>query len=338
MLGATYYVATLNPPGSPRSHDIPRDLASDSGQPEDDLLQIVDIISQDSLSPVVRHLALPLPGDRGKALEKAWEKNTSGALAKPFAQLRDDERQGWRPSLVFSPMLVEDGRRLLISNLDLRFLVRNTGSLLTDPKRDPGEYSTSGLQFFELFPDAIETRLSTIVRMNASFPYITPDAELATEPPRRVIDAAFYDRFGVNLAALWIHHSRDWILENTSGVVLIQIRDRLRDVQEPPRWRRWRRAISQFTTPLEGAIHARNATMSFRNDELLSLLDGEFNREQDRDFFTTVVFEYPGRAPLSWYLPPEDLQNIKDAVKPDNEAFNSSLRALKRWWRPREAM
>jgi hypothetical protein len=41
-----------------------------------------------------------------------------------------DERMGWRPSLVFTPMMVEDGRRLLISNLDLAFATRNVGGLL----------------------------------------------------------------------------------------------------------------------------------------------------------------------------------------------------------------
>src|SRR5256886_4612464 len=34
----------------------------------------------------------------------------------------------WMPSLVFAPMLVEDGRRLLISNLDLGKTTANCGN------------------------------------------------------------------------------------------------------------------------------------------------------------------------------------------------------------------
>jgi hypothetical protein len=39
-----------------------------------------------------------------------------------FAELREAEREGLRPSLVFSPMPVEDSRRLIIRNLDLDHL------------------------------------------------------------------------------------------------------------------------------------------------------------------------------------------------------------------------
>ena len=42
-----------------------------------------------------------------------------GVPGRPFRELAAGEAEGWRPSLVFSPMLLEDGRRLLISNLDL---------------------------------------------------------------------------------------------------------------------------------------------------------------------------------------------------------------------------
>ena len=40
-------------------------------------------------------------------------------LNRPVVSLRDGEAAGWRPSLIVSPMIVETGERLLISNLDL---------------------------------------------------------------------------------------------------------------------------------------------------------------------------------------------------------------------------
>jgi hypothetical protein len=334
MLGATYYVATLNPPRSASNHTIPC-LAG----PSADLQVMVDNISKDSLSPVARQMALPLRNDRGEALEHAWEENTCGILARGLGELRESERAGWRPSLLYSPMLVEDGRRLIISNLNLDFLTRNAGSFLSERKGSSGAtapYSVSGWQFFELFPYARDVRLSTVARMNASFPYITPDAELPTTPTRRVVDASYYDGYGVNLAALWIYHCREWIRQNTAGVVLLQVRDRPRNVEPDAYWPRWKRTLAAFTTPLEGAVHAREASMSYRNDELLEWLDGQFNRPADRDFFTTVVFEYPDHAPLSWYLPPEDLQRMKAAVQQPSGAVAAQLQLLKDWWSRRE--
>jgi hypothetical protein len=331
MLGAAYYVATLNPPGSAALHTASAE-------------QLVDRISLDSLSPVVRHLALPLRGDRGEALEQAWEKNTAGALARSLGDLREAERAGWAPSLVFAPMLVEDGRRLVVSNLELGVLVNERTSVLREGHWPdvPPEFSwdaASGFQFFELFPYATSVRLSTLARMNASFPYISPDAELATSPPRRVVDAAYYDAYGVNLAALWIHFYREWLTKNTSGVLLIQIRDqeRGRDLQAPSSMSGWRRAVSRFTTPIEGAIRARDATMSYRNDELVHIVSEDLRQENDPDFFRTVIFEFSEDAPFSWYLPPENRDRLKREVASSDSRFARAAQALKEWWGRREA-
>ena len=77
-----------------------------------------------SMDPLARGISLTelwnciLPGttlgDRGVILERDW-----GVIPYPFVDLRELEAQGKVPSMIFSPMLVEDGRRLLISNLDL---------------------------------------------------------------------------------------------------------------------------------------------------------------------------------------------------------------------------
>ena len=45
--------------------------------------------------------------------------------------------------------------------------------------------------------------------MNASFPYISPAVSLPVDPPRRVVDAAYYDNYGVNLAAAWAYMNRE---------------------------------------------------------------------------------------------------------------------------------
>jgi hypothetical protein len=55
-------------------------------------------------------------------LEDAWENNTRGILATPLAALADGEQQGWRPSLIITPTIVEEGRPLIISNLDLVYM------------------------------------------------------------------------------------------------------------------------------------------------------------------------------------------------------------------------
>jgi len=44
--------------------------------------------------------------------------------------------------------------------------------------------------------------------MNASFPLVSPGVSLPTTPPRRVVDAGYYDNHGVNLAAMWLYRTK----------------------------------------------------------------------------------------------------------------------------------
>ncbi|WP_224360865.1 patatin-like phospholipase family protein [Hyalangium versicolor] len=293
-------------------------------------------MAEDSLSPVALSMLLPFDDGRGRALEQAWVRHTRGVLDQTFDMLRPGEAAGWRPSLVYSPMIVEDGRRLLVSNLDLSALL--TSSAITLGAGTSSATSTalslSGLQLFQLFPGRQQAlRVATAARMSASFPYVSPAGQLPTVPPVRVVDAGYYDNYGVDLLALWIQEHRAWLRECTSGVLLIQIRDQLENgwrtkvgLKKQPTF--WARVVAGFTSPPEAVLSARNASMSFRNDELLELLQREFN-EADSCFFTTVAFELNQPAPLSWALSSEDEELIEHCAR--GEDFQRRLIAVRSW-------
>ena len=67
--------------------------------------------------------------NRGDVLEDAWIAFDDG-ITQTFRDIKQKEEAGLVPSIVFSPMLVEDGRRLLISNLPLYDLTINHGNAL----------------------------------------------------------------------------------------------------------------------------------------------------------------------------------------------------------------
>jgi hypothetical protein len=364
MFGAAYWTATL---GSDGQH---RDRAGTAL----DLEALVANLSQDNLTEVGQHFALrDLPmlfvpglayqGDRGEALERAWSSTLNGTLDVPVTDLATGEEAGWRPTLIFAPMLVEDGRRLLISNLDLRFLVDTSGSFQDDEapsapvslrrrrvvqrdrkeakgQTETREYSLSAMEFFSLFPDAKSFRLSTAVRMQASFPYVSPAVALPTHPARHVVDAAYYDNYGVNIAAGWLLHHRPWLERHVRGVLLVQIRDSLSEQHRlsldlranEPGW--LDRGLLELTGPPTGALTAREAVMSFRNDEQLQELNDLFNRTS-ADFFTTAVFERPGAAAMSWTMTKADTTRIRGGMA--NLPNKTSLKHLKKWWDRRAA-
>jgi hypothetical protein len=244
MLGAAYYRALL------QKWD---ELTPDEQKKFDSsLAEYLDhhrhYLEADFLSPIVqatafkdvpKYLGCPsgYSDDRGRRLEDAWSRGLLptrvdgsrkfGALDLEFRKLRDQERTGKYPSLVFSPMMVEDGRPLLISALDLGDLVRTPDGTCdpVDPLRP-----FRALEFFKLFPErGWDLSLATAVRLSATFPYLSPAATLPTLPPRRLVDAGYYDNYGMDVALGWIeqgsHPRHHRFLGNyTDRVVLINLR------------------------------------------------------------------------------------------------------------------
>jgi len=306
MLGAAYYVALAADPDA----DISPDWASERG-----------CIAGDCLSPVVRAHAfhdlvwslLPFDSgyDRGRALERAWADNLRGALSGSIAALAAAEREGRIPSLVFSPMLVEDGRRLVVSNTDFRWLHR----------QQPRSY----VEFSKLFSGGLKRlSIATAVRMSATFPLISPAVVLPTDPPRRVVDAGYFDNYGVHLAAAWIRQLRVDHAGNPPPVALIEVRafDRL----EPSEPGLLKRGWEDLLTPIDGLSTARQAMTAYRNDELLQLLEGEMG-----DGFKRYVIQCPRdpKLPLSWFLTPDERDRIINGVSGD---VCKPLTEFMAWW------
>jgi hypothetical protein len=356
MVGAALYVADFeNTPVGQRSFDPVTGLGS----------TFAGALARDSLNPAVQTMFLSdlpsiwVPGavswDRGKALERAWHRNTPSdrldgvsPLTRSFEELKDLERKGRRPSLVFSPMLVEDARRLLVSNLDVLDLTWSAGDTLdrdTLRKKYPGlpqipdrpVLSLSAVEFFRLFPKARGFQVGTAARMSATFPVVSPAVSLPTYPPRRVVDAGYYDNYGADVLAEWVYLHRKALEKHTSGVAIVEIRayrngfarrnfqDREEERQRPdPNADRPRRspgllsqALSWLSSPAEAVLSARERMPYYRNDELLQILDRHFNTEQRPRFFTTVAFECEVDADLSWTLPTSQARNIAEAFYKD---------------------
>jgi hypothetical protein len=319
MVGAGAWVAGLQRQGLPEDVSLPT------------------MMQQDSLSAAAIGLLLPFGENRGRSLEHAWVKYTGGLLGRSFEDLRAGEAEGWLPSLVYSPMLVEDGRRLLVSNLDLSVLTSSEASTLVVERNgdEPREVSRallslSGVQLFQLFPHKQSAfAVATAARMSASFPYVSPAGALPTSPRVRVVDAGYYDNYGVDLAVMWLHAHREWVRECTSGVVLVQIRDHLGNGRRTKLQAAGAGGLlGGLTSPVEAVLRARESSMSFRNDELLSLVQDELNAGEPC-FFTTAIFEFSETAPLSWALTAHDMAQLERAA--DSPVLQARVDAMREW-------
>jgi hypothetical protein len=276
----------------------------------------VEEMPTDALSAVASHIGLvsvaqalvprlpePLDLDRGQVLEMQWPQ-----LQHPFLDYRRDEGLGAIPSVVFSPVTVDDGRRLIISNLGLERLAINWGEELDAVKSGPSVYSIAAPEFYRVFGAAgKDLNLATAARMSATFPIVSPAVNLPTDPPIRVVDAGYYDNYGVNLAVAWIFKNRNWLERNTSGVALVQIRAfRGRKERLGPAaggGDALANGIQFFSTPLEAFAGARDSTPMFRNDEEVAALAEVLTRDCRQNnlphfSFATVIFELTSQVRL----------------------------------------
>lgn len=336
MLGASAYALTLRPraKGSEGwSHVIEREA-------------LIARLGRDFLSTPIKRLVfrdlllalLPVHNlkNRGDALESCWRRSLGEAFDARFGALVEHERRGELPSLVFTPMLVEDGRRLLISNLSLDFLAQNTVS----PESDPHLLSLSGFQLAQLFPDEFARfPVATAARLSAAFPYVSPAVSLPTLPRRRVVDAGYYDNYGVNVCAGWLADCfcdsarRRWIEEHVSRILVVQVRDVVSPLHglsiANPKRGPLARGLEGLLSPLHGVLSSRESVSAFRNDEQLEQVMRLYDLSFGRGFLRTEIFEYPGDASLSWYLTARERGAISEAAR----ALAPTLDELRAFWR-----
>ena len=160
--------------------------------------------------------------DRGYEFEKALLENTDFILDKSLYEYKEPESKALIPMMIFTPTIINDGRRLLISPLSLSFLTNNMIS------NDNSTQSLSeDIEFGRLFKDqgAENLRFTSAIRMNATFPYILPSVSLPSKPIIEVMDAGYRDNFGLRTSIRYLYHFRKWIAENTDQVVFLQIRE-----------------------------------------------------------------------------------------------------------------
>jgi hypothetical protein len=352
MVGAAYHVASLQKPLNWPDPPTTCTFATPKGRILNEA-EMVRSLADDALSPVIHRMLFddlwgliwpwPLSTDRGQGLETGWHNQLQGVLDQPLQDLARGEREGWRPTLVFSPMLVEDGRRLLVSNEPLAYLTETRWPSLDHvlPPHAAEEiqesYSTPAVEFRKLFPSADQFRISTAVRMSASFSYISPAPLLPTVPRRRVVDAGYFDDYGIDLATSWLFHHAVALKEQYGKVVLIQVRDGLdEDARESPAApadtsTALRRGMEEGLSPVSAALTARTSGMAYRNDRQLQVLTGLLTLLYGPDFFTTVLFENSAPVSMSWYVAPEEREALDRAATEPTGDVQQRMRALRAW-------
>jgi hypothetical protein len=204
-------------------------------------------VSRDITSPAQRFTVGPYSyvKDRGYSLEHRLNENTHGVLNHRLADYVGVEGRAEIPLMFFNSVITRDGRKLLISTHPARFMmkVRLPNALVDEMDPDIIDY----VSFFEK-QNPYNLRVLSALRMNATFPYILPNVWLPSSPVIDVMDSGLRDNFGIENTLRFIQVFKEWMQQNTSRVVILQIRDRPLIDWEKPEGRH--NLLSWLTQPL----------------------------------------------------------------------------------------
>ena len=163
--------------------------------------------------------------DRAYAFEEKLNANTDSALHKRLGDYQLPEEKAEIPMMFITPSIVNDGRKMIISPQGISFMTGyDVDTTLTYKP------ITQSIEFSRLFKnqDAQNLLFTSALRMNATFPFITPLTELPSNPPIEVMDAGLIDNFGLEDAVKFIYTFRTWLSTHTGRIIIIQIRDQVK--------------------------------------------------------------------------------------------------------------
>lgn len=246
--------------------------------------------------------------DRGYAFEHQLLMNTKNILDKRLIDYKQPEYNADIPQLIFAPTIINDGRRLLIASQPISFLSNNfpQGNVLTSPIAE-------NIEFTRLFKkqDAYNLKLTNAIRMSATFPYIMPSISLPSNPQINVLDAGMRDNYGALTTYKYIYTFRNWIDENTSGVIIVRIRDKEKDknISQNPLL-----SVSEtFTSPIGSLYSNLFSIQDYNLDDMVQYLSNNF--KQNIQIIDFELENEDNRISLSWHLTTKEKESIINSMK-----------------------
>ncbi|MEY5042381.1 MAG: hypothetical protein RLZZ414_1945, partial [Bacteroidota bacterium] len=217
-----------------------------------------------------------------------------------------------------SPTIVNDGRRLLISPQPISYLTN-----LKPQSTLRNNYIHESVEFTRLFKEqeARNLRFSSALRMSSTFPYVMPIVHLPSEPEIQIMDAGIRDNFGMQTTLKFLYTYRKWLEMNTSGVVILQIRDleKNKEIKAGEK----NTILKALTAPVGNIYKNLFATQDYTHDQMVQYASEWFEGEID---IVDIVLEQTEdkNLSLSWHLTKKEIEMIHQSIKTKNniEALN----------------
>ena len=261
--------------------------------------------------------------DRGYAFEEKLNSNTRRMLDKQIGDYTEDETAANIPLMFYNSVVTRDSRKLIISTQPVSFMMQGWQDTTRLPVMDPDVIDFSA--FFKN-QDAQNLRILTAMRMNATFPIVLPNVWLPSNPVIDVMDAGLRDNYGQETSLRFLEAFDDWIKENTSGVLLIQVRDRSPGGWEYPYMSD--DITDHATKPFLLLQHNWFKMMEYFQNDMLSYYAEHPGRTVHKVLFQYASDKEENKAALNFHLSKREQKDIISSV--NSAANEKSFRELSR--------
>ena len=253
--------------------------------------------------------------DRGYAFEQKLGTNTRGFLNKQLKDYAEDEKEANIPLIFFNSVVTRDSRKMIISTQPVRFMMQGRQDTSHMPSIDPDV-----VDFISFFAkqDPYNIRILTALRMNATFPIVLPNVWLPSEPVIDVMDAGLRDNFGQETTLRFLESFDDWINKNTSGVLIVQIRDRKAGGWEVPYLSE--NISDHFTKPFLLLQHNWFKMMEYSQNDMLGYYTTNSGHRVYKLLFQYAADKAENKAALNFHLTRREEKDIIASINaPQNQ-------------------
>jgi hypothetical protein len=254
--------------------------------------------------------------DRGYMLERKLSLNTDYVLDKRIKDYYQEEYLAHIPVMMIHTEITNDARRFFICPQPVSFMMRPVGKYTTNRNLD-----VDAIDFLPFFKEQHGENLSLLsaLRMNATFPLILPNSVMPTDPEVFILDGGALDNVGHEPTFRMLGAFKDWINENTDGVVIIQIRDGARHEYDDLSQEK-KDLFTMVTNPLGTIFSNQMSNEDFVIDQKLGYANEALNGKVQMIAFEYTAEEESQKAALSLHLTQREKDNILHAINRPNNA------------------
>ena len=208
---------------------------------------------------------------------------------------------------------------MLISSQSLSFLTQTKDNL-------QNSYENIDIHALLASQNTGDLRFSSVLRASATFPFVMPMVTIPTEPQIQLMDAGIRDNYGGKTTLEFIDALKDWIKENTSGVIIVQIRD-LKKVFYDETYRQIS-FIDKLTLPFGNMYQNFPRVQDFNQEGMYRISSDAFEFPIDQISFN-LLEKKADRISLSWHLTKQEKLKIHKAFySTENQASLKRLELL----------